>query len=288
MKDMCKNTIKDREFWGERPLFASHGLRLENVVIHEGESAVKECSDIEASNCRFDGRYPFWHVSGMTIDGCVFGDDARAALWYSEHLKMTACEVFAPKVLREMTDVSLSDVTFHNAVETLWYCNDVTLLNVRAVNADYIMMHCNGVSIRGLALDGKYSFQYSKNIEIRNSVLNTKDAFWETENITVVDSVIKGEYLGWHSKNLRLVNCKISGTQPLCYADNLVLENCTFAEDADLAFEYSSVQATVNGSIASVKNPLTGHIVADGIGEVIIDSFAKQPADCVIEIRGGA
>ncbi len=34
--------IKDIEFGGERPLFESHDLRLENVVIRTGESAIKE------------------------------------------------------------------------------------------------------------------------------------------------------------------------------------------------------------------------------------------------------
>ena len=33
--------IKDMEFSGERPLFASHDLQLDNVVIHAGESALK-------------------------------------------------------------------------------------------------------------------------------------------------------------------------------------------------------------------------------------------------------
>ena len=27
--------IKDKEFGGERPLFESHDLRLENVIIHQ-------------------------------------------------------------------------------------------------------------------------------------------------------------------------------------------------------------------------------------------------------------
>ena len=40
--------IKNAEFGGERPLFESHDLRLENVIIRTGESAIKECSNIEA------------------------------------------------------------------------------------------------------------------------------------------------------------------------------------------------------------------------------------------------
>ena len=34
--------ISNTEFGGERPLFESHNLRLENVVIRAGESAIKE------------------------------------------------------------------------------------------------------------------------------------------------------------------------------------------------------------------------------------------------------
>ena len=70
-------------------MFESHNLRLENVVIRAGESAIKECSNIEAIDCRFEGNYPFWHVHGFVIDRCFFDIGGRSALWYSDHLKMT-------------------------------------------------------------------------------------------------------------------------------------------------------------------------------------------------------
>ena len=58
----------------------------------------------------------------------------------------------------------------------------------------------------------------------------------------------------------------------------------TFADDADLAFEYSSVKATIKGHITSIKNPKTGFIKADSCGEVIIDENIKAPGDCDIKI----
>lgn len=87
-------------------------------------------------------------------------------------------------------------------------------------------------------------------------------------NVTVRDSIVKGEYLGWFSENLTLINCKIIGTQPLCYCKNLKLVNCTM-EDTDLSFEYSDVEADVKGHILSVKNPRSGRIIADSVGEII-------------------
>ena len=101
--------------------------------------------------------------------------------------------------------------------------------------------------------------------------------------MTIYDSTISGEYVGWYSRNLRLVRCHIAGTQPLCYAQNLVLEDCTMAPDADLAFEYSTVHATIRGNVTSVKNPRSGHIHADSYTQIILDGNIKAPGDCVID-----
>ena len=117
-------------------------------------------------------------------------------------------------------------------------------------------------------MSGKYSFQYMKNLNINHSNLDTKDAFWHSKNVTVKNSIVKGEYLGWFSENLTFINCQIIGTQPLCYCKNLKLINCTI-EETDLSFEYSEVEADIKGNIVSVKNPKSGTITADSVGEII-------------------
>lgn len=277
--------IRNKEFEGERPLYCEKDLRLENVTIHAGESALKETAAIEAVGCRFEGKYPFWCCNGFTVRDCLFTEGARAALWYSRGLLMEDCLVEAPKMFREMEDLTLRRVRIPNAAETLWSCRNVNLEDVEIQKGDYLFMHSSGIRVRGLKLQGNYSFQYCKDVEICDSVLDTKDAFWETENVTVRDSVICGEYLGWYSKGLRLVNCRIAGTQPLCYAYDLELENCIFDADADLAFEYSSVKADIRGAVTSVKNPRTGTIVADSYGEIILDANIKAPGDCKISVR---
>ena len=279
------NKIVNQEFGGERPLYCTRNLYLENVTIHAGESALKETADITAVGCTFEGKYPFWICNGFRIKDCLFREGARAALWYSRNLEMEDTRVEAPKMFREMNGIKLRRVVLSAAGETLWSCRNVDIEDVEASQADYIFMHSSDIKVRGLRLNGNYSFQWCRNVEIRDSVLNTKDAFWETDNVTVYDSEINGEYLGWHSRGLKLVRCHITGTQPLCYIDGLTLEDCTFGPDADLAFEYSSVQATVKGIVPSVKNPRTGRILADGYGSIILDSNIKAPADCQILTR---
>ena len=141
------------------------------------------------------------------------------------------------------------------------------------------------VYVDGLVSDAKYVFQYCKNVEVHNAKIITKDSFWECENVTVYDSELNGEYLAWHSKNIKLVRCHISGEQPLCYLDGIILEDCTFDAACDRAFEDSrNIDARIKGSISEIKNPISGKIVADKIGRITYDEYAKGK-DCIIEER---
>ena len=285
---MSMKEIHNAEFGGERPLFASHDLYLENVIIREGESAIKECSNIVAENCRFEGNYPFWHVHGFSIRNCYFDVGGRSALWYSDNLKMTDTVIDAPKMFREMHDIELENVVMDDADEVFWRCRNIKARNLTLHGGTYPFMFSENIVVDGLESDSKYVFQYVKNVEVRNARITTKDAFWEVENVTIYDSELNGEYLGWHSRNLRLVNCHISGEQPLCYAHDLVLENCTFDPACDRAFEYSTLEADIRGGITNIKNPMSGHVTADSIGSVTIDGNIKAPADCRITVRANA
>jgi hypothetical protein len=277
--------INNQFFEGERPLFATNDLCLEDVKFYPGESAVKECNNVEARRCMFMCKYPFWHNNGTLIENCLFTVYSRAAIWYSRNIRMTDTVVEAPKMFREIDGLYVENVKLPNAAECFWNCRDVEVRNIDVKGGDYIFMNCKNVTIDGLKLDGNYSFQDVCNAVVRNSHLDSKDAFWHTENVTVYDSVINGEYLGWYSKNLRLVNCTISGTQPLCYVKNLIMKNCVMMPDADLCFEYTEMEAVINSRITSIKNPGVGRITADDIGETVIDENCKAPNGCIITLR---
>ena len=280
---MVMKTVKDQYFEGERPLYCEHDMLMENVSIGTGESCVKECTNIEVSHCTFNGKYPLWCGKDIEVHDCTFLEGARSGIWHTEGIEMRDTMMGSPKMFRESSGIRICNVQFPNAEQTLWFCDDIVAEDISADKGDYIFMGCSNARVSNFRLNGNYAFQKARNCEIHDSDLQSKDAFWESENITVYDSFINGEYLGWHSKNLRLVRCRIGGEQPLCYAENLILEDCTFEPDAVLAFEYSSVEATVLNEIPSVKNPSTGFIKAKGYGEIIIDGNIKAPADCRIE-----
>lgn len=278
---VARETVENRFFEGERPLYAIGHTDLDNVRFYPGESALKHAHDIAARECEFMGKYPFWHAERIEIEDCLFTVYARAAIWYSRDVVMRNALVEAPKIFRQVRGLMIEDTRFPNAGETLWSCTDVTLRRVELKGADYVFMNGSNIDIDGLKLQGNYSFQDARDVVVRNAHLDSKDAFWGAQNVTIYDSVLEGEYLGWHSRNLRLVNCTIRGEQPLCYATDLVMEGCRM-EETDLCFEYSTLHATIEGDLKSIKNPRGGSVQARRIGEIIIDHNCIDPGACSI------
>ena len=278
-------TIENRKLDMERALYGAHDCLIRKCVFDgpaDGESALKECREIIVEDCDFMLRYPFWHVTGANVQRITMTDTCRAAFWYDSKVQVYDSKLGGIKAFREMDDCMLSSCEI-DSKEFGWFCRGLRVKDCSLVS-EYPFFQCKNMEIEGLKMQGKYSFQYCEDVVIRNCVLDTKDAFWHPKNVTVYDSVVKGEYLAWYSENLRLVRCKIIGTQPLCYCKGLVLEECTM-EGCDLSFENSEVEATVSGSIDSVKNPHRGFVHADAIGEIIIDEYKRSG---VCEIKTGS
>ena len=280
---MIMEIIRDKQFGGERPLFGVKDVRLENIEIVDGESGIKCCNNVEADNCRFYGKYPWWHVDGSLITNCYFAVGSRSAIWYSDNMTMKDSVIDGPKFFREMNNLTLENVTINDADETFWNVKGIKVKNLKLHEGTYPFMNCEDIYIDGRECESKYIFQYCKNLELHHANIVTKDSFWECENVTVYDSVIDSEYIAWHSKNVRFVRCHIKGDQPLCYLDGIVLEDCTFDPGCDRAFEDSkNIEADIRGGITEIKNPISGRIHAGSIGRITYDRFALGH-DCIIE-----
>ncbi len=269
------------KFVGERALYDKHGIRVIDSVFMDGESPLKECSDVEIINCSFKWKYPFWYSKNIVVKNSSWLDMARAGVWYSDNVDISDSIVEAPKNFRRCNNLKLTNVNIPNAAETLWNCNEVTLTNVVA-KGDYFAMGTNNITIDGFTLDGNYSFDGCKNIVIRNAKMLSKDAFWNCDNVTVYDSYICGEYLGWNSKNITLINCTIESLQGMCYIDNLVMKNCKTI-NTTLAFEYSTCDVEITNKVDSILNPKSGKIKCASVGELIIEENRVDKNATVIE-----
>ncbi len=276
--------ISNESFYEERPLYGIKDAELANCFFsseQEGESAFKEASNISIIKTKFSMRYPFWHTRKFIINDSILDNLTRASIWYSCNGQVYNTKIDGVKCLRESDNILFDNCEIESA-EFGWKCKDIKI-NKCSIISEYLFFDSKDIEINSLNMSGKYSFQYVDGMKIKNSELNTKDAFWHSNNVIVEDTIIRGEYLGWYSKNLTLINCTIIGTQPLCYSENLKMINCKMV-NADLSFEYSSVNVDVNGDIDSIKNVRSGNITANSIGKIINEN-SLYPVEVDIMIK---
>ena len=274
--------IENKTFDEERALYGSHDIVVKNCAFDgpaDGESALKESSDIEVDHVFCNLRYPFWHDHILTIRASEMTELCRASLWYSDHIEISNTKMHGIKALRECSDVRIKGCDIISP-EFGWSVKNIIMEDSTA-QSEYFMIRSENLNFSGVKFQGKYSFQYTENGIFENCTFDTKDAFWHSKNITVRNSVIKGEYLAWYSEGLTLINCKIIGTQPFCYCRNLKLINCEMI-DTDLCFEKSDVDAVVTTSVISIKNPASGRIQVAGLGELIRDDENSR-AEVVVQ-----
>lgn len=232
----------------------------------EGESALKESSNVIIEDCYFDLRYPLWHVDTASITSSTMTSNCRAPLWYSNNVLIKECYIGGVKAVRECNNIEITCSNIESN-EFGWKNESVKIIQSNIIG-EYLFFDTKDIYMDKTNLLGKYSLQYISNSIIENSNFDTKDMLWHAKNVTVRNCNIKGEYLGWYCEDVTFIDCHISGTQPLCYAKNLKLINCTM-DNCDLSFEYSSVDATINGNVTSIKNPISGKIEVDSCDEII-------------------
>ncbi len=263
--------FKNQIFDEERALYGSVGIEVEDCRFDgpaDGESALKESRDIKVTGSFFNLRYPFWHDENLEITESEMTENCRAALWYTNNAVIRDTKLHGIKALRECSDIRMENCDIISP-EFGWSVRSMVMKDT-AVQSEYFMMRSERLDFDNVSLKGKYSFQYITDSVFDNCNFDTKDAFWHAKNVVIRNSVIKGEYLAWYCENVTFENCTIIGTQPLCYCKNLKLIKCKMI-DTDLAFEKSEVEATIESSVISIKNPKRGTIHVLDVQEIIMD-----------------
>jgi hypothetical protein len=277
-------TITNQTFDEERALYGSKDVEVVDCRFDgpaDGESAFKECSGISVRDCFFNLRYPFWHDKGLKISGSEMTDACRAALWYTEDAEIADTKMHGIKALRECANIRIKGCDIISP-EFGWSVRGINMEDTSA-EGEYFMLRSDHLTFDNVKLKGKYSFQYITDSVFTNCDFDTKDAFWHARNVIVRDSVVKGEYLAWYCENVTFENCTLIGTQPLCYCKGLKLINCRMV-DCDLAFEKSDVEAEITSDVLSIKNPRSGRITAESVGEIIMDD---PEAEGKVSVKNG-
>ena len=172
--------IKDDYYDGERPLYGIHDTKLINTTFGKGESPLKETANLALDGVLFTWKYPLWYSDQITVTDTIFEEMSRSGIWYTNDIEITNSTIQAPKEFRRCDGITLDNVHFSDAEETMWSCKNIKMHDVYA-NGDYLGMNSENIYVDHLDLVGNYVFDGAKNVEVHNSRLVSKDAFWNCE-----------------------------------------------------------------------------------------------------------
>ncbi len=263
--------IAEQTMTGERASFKAKDTHFSSCRFADGESPIKESSDIKVTSSTFAYKYPLWYGKNLRVESSTFEPSERAGVWYSEDVIFEDCIIDGPKNFRKCKGLTIKRASFSNAEETLWWNRDVELDQVEVKNGAYFGMGSRNLKANKLVLQGNYAFDGAEDLLIENSSLETKDAFWNCKRVTLKNCTIIGEYFGWNSEDVALINCRVESHQGFCYMKNVTLIDCEVVH-SDLTFEYcSNINAKILTEVDSIKNPISGKIQAKGFGKIILD-----------------
>lgn len=161
-------TIENKTFDEERALYESHDILVRNSAFDgpaDGESALKESSNIQVEHVFCNLRYPFWHDHGLTIRDSEMTELCRAALWYSDQIEITDTKMHGIKALRE--------------------CSDVTVKN-SVVKGEYLAWYSDGLTLINCKIIGTQPFCYCRNLKLIDCEMIDTDLCFEKSDVDAV------------------------------------------------------------------------------------------------------
>ena len=109
--------ISQKHFTDERSLFSSKELEVEGCTFSNGESPLKESTDIVVNKCTFEWKYPLWYCHKVIVKDSELKLTGRSGIWYTEDIEMSKTKVDAPKTFRRSKNIKITETKFSKADE---------------------------------------------------------------------------------------------------------------------------------------------------------------------------
>ena len=142
--------ISNETFDLERSLYHKSDLTLKNVKfegVNDGESVLKECTNINVDSSLFNLRYPLWHNHILNINNCKFLENSRAPIWYSSNVNVYNTNFNVIKAFRECKNIKINDSN---------------------INSDEVFWKVNQIEVNNSSIEGVYAFFECKNLALKN------------------------------------------------------------------------------------------------------------------------
>lgn len=107
---------------------------------------------------------------------------ARAGVWHTGYITVEDSAIETPKNLRRCKDITLKDVSFPNAAETLRQCGGIVLERVAAAG-DYFAMNSRNMRISDFTLHGNEFLRWGKKGRFGHNKDHLQTGGWDMKKI---------------------------------------------------------------------------------------------------------
>ena len=148
--------ISNETFDLERSLYHKSNLTLKDVKfegVNDGESVLKECTNINVDSSLFNLRYPLWHNHILNINNCKFLENSRAPIWYSSNVNVYNTNFNVIKAFRECKNIKINDSNI-NSDEVFWKVKQIEVNN-SSIEGVYAFFECKNLTLKNVKFKDK-------------------------------------------------------------------------------------------------------------------------------------
>lgn len=178
LTDLCRAA-----FW------YSNDIKIENTKMH-GIKAVRECKNIEISNCDIVSPEFGWRDDNITMKDSKA--DAEYFMFESKNLNFDNVKMTGKYSFQYIENSVFTNCVF-DTKDAFWHAKNIVVKDC-VVKGEYLAWYCENVTFENCTLEGTQPLCYCKNLKLINcKMINTDFSFEKSEVeatvTTEVDSI---------------------------------------------------------------------------------------------------
>lgn len=167
-------------------LWYSHHVRITNSRLH-GIKALRECGDVEMTDCDVVSAEFGWSTRGIKMTGCSV--QSEYFMLRSEGLRFTDVRLKGKYSFQYIEDAVLEGC-YLDTKDAFWHAKNVTIRN-SVVKGEYLAWYSENVTFENCTIIGTQPLCYCKGLKLIHCQMNGTDLCFEKSEVeaTVISAV---------------------------------------------------------------------------------------------------
>lgn len=187
-RDLAIRSCKMTELCRAALWYCDHAS-IENSLLH-GIKALRECSDIEMTDCHIISPEFGWSVHNMKMDNC--NAESEYFMMRSSGLHFTNVELKGKYSFQYIEDSVFENCAF-DTKDAFWHAKNV-IIKDSIVKGEYLAWYCENVTFENCKISGTQPLCYCKGLKLINCEMTGCDLAFERSDVTAtittpVDSI---------------------------------------------------------------------------------------------------